>query len=127
MSQYQAGVCNIGPSEVARRRQVAYLGGALYISFVAFAILKNFSSVTTIAALFPALVFSVGFIQSRRKFCLAYGLMGSFNFQKLGSLTQVEDRISLKADRSTALSILAQSLGLALLLACVAIALNITL
>ena len=127
MSQYQAGVCNIGPSEVARRRQVAYLGGALYISFVAVAILKNFSSVTTIAALFPALIFSVGFIQSRRKFCLAYGLMGSFNFQKLGSLTQVEDRISLKADRSTALSILAQSLGLALLLACVAIALNITL
>ena len=127
MSQYQAGVCNIGPSEVARRRQVAYLGGALYISFVAFAILKNFSSVTTIATLFPALIFSVGFIQSRRKFCLAYGLMGSFNFQKLGSLTQVEDRISLKADRSTALSILAQSLGLALLLACVAIALNITL
>ena len=127
MSQYQAGVCNIGPSEVARRRQVAYLGGALYICFVAVAILKNFSSVTTIAALFPALIFSVGFIQSRRKFCLAYGLMGSFNFQKLGSLTQVEDQISLKADRSTALSILAQSLGLALLLACVAIALNITL
>jgi hypothetical protein len=127
VSQYQAGVCNIGPSEVARRRQVAYLGGALYISFVAVAILENFSSVTTIAALFPALIFSVGFIQSRRKFCLAYGLMGSFNFQKLGSLTQVEDRISLKADRSTALSILAQSLGLALLLACVAIALNITL
>jgi hypothetical protein len=127
VSQYEAGVCNIGPSEVARRRQVAYLGGALYISFVAVAIFKNFSSVSTIAALFPALIFSVGLIQSRRKFCLAYGLMGSFNFAKLGSLTQVEDQMSLKADRSTALSILAQSLGLALLLACVAIALNITL
>ena len=127
MSQYEAGVCNIGPSEVARRRQVAYLGGALYALFVAVAIFKNFSSVSTIAALFPALIFSVGFIQSRRKFCLAYGLMGSFNFAKLGSLTQVQDQMSLKADRSTALSILAQSLGLALLLACVAIALNITL
>ena len=103
MSQYEAGVCNIGPSEVARRRQVAYLGGALYALFVAVAIFKNFSSVTTISALFPALIFSVGFIQSRRKFCLAYGLMGSFNFAKLGSLTQVQDQMSLKADRSTAL------------------------
>lgn len=127
MSQYQAGVCNIGPSEVARRRQVAYLGGALYISFLAFAILKDFSSVTTLTALFPAIIFSVGFIQSRRKFCLAYGLMGSFNFQKLGSLTQVEDQISLKADRSTAISILTQALGLALLLTSLAIALSIIL
>lgn len=127
MSQYQAGVCNIGPSEVARRRQVAYLGGALYIFFIAFAILKDFSSVTTVTALFPAIIFSVGFIQSRRKFCLAYGLMGSFNFQKLGSLTQVEDQISLKADRSTAISILTQALGLALLLTSLAIALNIIL
>ena len=127
MSQYQAGVCNIGPSEVARRRQVAYLGGALYISFLAFAILKDFSSVTTVTALFPAIIFSVGFIQSRRKFCLAYGLMGSFNFAKLGSLTQVEDQISLKADRSTAISILTQSLGLALLLTSLAIVLNIVL
>ena len=127
MSQYQAGVCNIGPSEVARRRQVAYLGGALYIFFIAFAILRDFSSVTTVTALFPAIIFSVGFIQSRRKFCLAYGLMGSFNFQKLGSLTQVEDQISLKADRSTAISILTQALGLALLLTSLAIALNIIL
>ena len=127
MSQYEAGVCNIGASEVARRRQVAYLGGALYTFFLALAIIQDFSSVTTIAALIPAILFSVGFIQSRRKFCLAYGLMGSFNFQKLGSLTQVEDQISLKADRSTALSILAQSVGLALLLTCIAIALNIAL
>jgi hypothetical protein len=127
VSQYQAGVCNIGLSEVARRRQVAYLGGALYISFLAFAILRDFSSITTVTALFPAIIFSVGFIQSRRKFCLAYGLMGSFNFQKLGSLTQVEDQISLKADRSTAISILVQSLGLALLLTSLAITLNIIL
>jgi hypothetical protein len=127
VSQYQAGVCNIGLSEVARRRQVAYLGGALYISFLAFAILRDFSSITTVTALFPAIIFSVGFIQSRRKFCLAYGLMGSFNFQKLGSLTQVEDQISLKADRSTAISILTQALGLALLLTSLAIALNIIL
>lgn len=127
MSQYQAGICNIGDAEVARRKQVAYLGGALYISFLAVAILKNFSSVITIAVIFPALIFSVGFIQSRRKFCLAYGLMGSFNFAKLGSLTQVEDQISLKADRSTAISILTQALGLALILTSLAMALNIIL
>ena len=125
MSQYQAGVCNIGEAEVAKRRQVSYFGGFLYLSFVSSALLRDFTTASTISAIFPAMIFAVGFIQSRRKFCLAYGLMGSFNFQKLGTLTHVEDRDSLKADRKTAISILTQSLVLALLLTALAMTLNI--
>jgi hypothetical protein len=50
--------------------------------------------------------------------------MGTFNFAKIGTLTRVEDRDSLKADRSTAISILLQALGLALLLTSIALALT---
>ena len=59
------------------------------------------------------MVFAIGFVQSRKKFCLAYGLMGTFNFGKLGQISKVSDPVSKKADRKTALSILAQSILLA--------------
>ena len=64
----------------------------------------------------PALVFSVGFVQSRKKFCLAYGFAGTFNFGKLGQLSRVANAAERKADRITALKILAQSALLALVI-----------
>ena len=63
---------------------------------------------------FPLMVFAIGFIQSRKKFCLAYGFMGTFNFGKLGQISRVSDPVAKKADRKTALTILAQSVFLAL-------------
>jgi hypothetical protein len=64
----------------------------------------------------PLMVFSIGFIQSRRKFCLAYGFMGTFNLGKLGDLSRVQSPEDRKADRKTALSILLQASALALAL-----------
>ncbi len=63
---------------------------------------------------FPLMVFAIGFIQSHKKFCLAYGFMGTFNFGKLGQISRVSDPVAKKADRKTALTILAQSIALAL-------------
>jgi len=62
------------------------------------------------------MVFSVGFIQSRKKFCLAYDFMGTFNLGKLGDISRVQSPEDRRADRKTALSILAQSALLALVL-----------
>ena len=115
-TQYQPGLCNIGGAEVARRKQVAQFGGALYLIFSLIFIIKNYSLSLTAVIFLPAMIFAVGFIQSRRKFCLAFGLMGTFNFQRVGTLTKIEDRESLAADRRTALTILLQALGLALAL-----------
>jgi hypothetical protein len=67
-----------------------------------------------ISLFFPLMVFAIGFIQSRKKFCLAYGFMGTFNFGKLGQISRVSDPVAKKADRKTALTILAQSVLLAL-------------
>ena len=113
VEQYQPGVCNIGGPEVAKRKQVAYFGGLLFVIYAVAVFVKDF---TPIFSLVPALIFSIGFIQSRKKFCLAYGLLGTFNFQNIGTLSKVMDRQALAADRRTALGIILQSIGLALIL-----------
>jgi hypothetical protein len=59
------------------------------------------------------MIFAVGFIQARKKFCLAYGLAGTFNFGKLGSISKVQNEEDKKADRKTAINILIQSAALA--------------
>ena len=116
MDTYQAGVCNIGGAEVARRRQVAILGGVLFLALALYSIIQNFSPIATLVLIAPASIFAIGFVQSRKRFCLAYGLMGTFNFQKLGSITKVEDKAALAADRKMAFQIIVQSMGLALIL-----------
>ena len=59
------------------------------------------------------MVFSIGWIQSRKKFCLAYGFMGVFNFGKAGAAQKVRSKEERSADRATALSILTQGIVLA--------------
>ena len=124
MDTYQAGVCNIGGAEVARRRQVAIIGGVTYLALALYTIIANFSPLASLFLLVPASVFAIGFVQSRKRFCLAYGLMGTFNFQKLGSITKVEDKAALEADRKMALRIIVQSLGIAFILTAFVILIN---
>jgi hypothetical protein len=124
LDTYQAGVCNIGGAEVARRRQVAILGGVLYLALALYAVIQNFSPAASLVLLAPASIFAIGFVQSRKRFCLAYGLMGTFNFQKLGSVTKIEDKAALAADRKTALQIIVQSLGIALILTALIVVIN---
>jgi hypothetical protein len=124
LDTYQAGVCNIGGAEVARRRQVAILGGVLYLALALYAVIQNFSPAASLVLLAPASIFAIGFVQSRKRFCLAYGLMGTFNFQKLGSVTKIEDKTALAADRKTALQIIVQSLGIAFILTALIVVIN---
>ena len=112
--EYVAGSCNIGKGEI-RQRQVVALVGLVLVIVTTFGLIASESAKSArLGVLLPALVFSVGFIQSRRKFCLAYGFMGTFNFGPLGKLSKVATPEDRKADRKTALSILVQALSLAL-------------
>ena len=115
-SEYVAGSCNIGKGEIRRRQLVALFGIFLTISSATALLATDQSRSSRISIFVPALVFSVGFVQSRSKFCLAYGLAGTFNFERLGKIsrvTSVEDR---KADRKTAIVILLKSAALAALI-----------
>ena len=111
--QYIPGSCNIGKGEVRRRQLVALVG-----LFFSISTLFAFSTVDTPAQVrlgifFPLMVASVGFVQSRSKFCLAYGFAGTFNVGKMGDIKRVASKEDRAADRKTALVILGKSFLLA--------------
>jgi hypothetical protein len=113
--EYIPGTCNIGKGEVRKRQLVALVG--LFFSVTT---LLAFSTVETPTAarlgiFFPLMVASVGFVQSRSKFCLAYGFAGTFNVGKMGDIKRVSSKEDRAADRRTALVILGKSFLLAAL------------
>ena len=112
---YIPGTCNIGKGEIRRRQLVAIVG-----LFFSISTLLTFNTVDAPTAIrlgifFPLMVASVGFVQSRSKFCLAYGLAGTFNVGKMGDIKRVASKEDRAADRATALKILGKSFFLALI------------
>ncbi len=77
--QYIPGSCNIGKGEVRRRQLVALVG--LFFSISTLLAFNTVDAPTEVrlGIFFPLMVASVGFVQSRSKFCLAYGFAGTFN------------------------------------------------
>ena len=108
-AQYIPGSCNIGKGEIRQRQIVALIGLAISISSLIALISTEAPRGARLGIFIPLAVASIGWVQSRKKFCLAYGFMGTFNFGKLGQLSKVADSASRAADRKTALSILIQS------------------
>ncbi len=112
-SAYVPGTCNIGQGEVKRRQAVAIFGLILIVISAAGILATDQDRGARLSIFIPALIFSIGFVQSRKKFCLAYGLAGTFNFGKLGQISKVQSPEDKKADRKTAVFILFQSIALA--------------
>ena len=115
-ADYIPGACNIGKGEIRRRQVVALIGLVLSISSLVTLVSTNAPRGARLGIFIPLAVASIGWVQSRKKFCLAYGFMGTFNFGKLGQLSRVADSASRAADRKTALSILIQAGAYAALL-----------
>ena len=120
---YIAGSCNIGKGEIRRRKFVALIGAAITLTTATTLFITDQSRVARLSIFIPAIIFAIGFVQSRKKFCLAYGLAGTFNFGGLGDVKRVQSEEDRKADRKTALSILAQSAMLAVAITAVVFAL----
>ena len=111
--EYIPGSCNIGKGEIRRRQLVALIGLVSSFLMVLFFSVTDAPVEIRLGIFFPLLVASVGFVQSRSKFCLAYGFAGTFNIGKLGDIKRVASKEDRKADRVTALKILGKSLLLA--------------
>lgn len=111
---YIPGTCNLGKAEVRSRQIVALVGLVATLILATGLIASSAPQASGLTLFAPLMVFAVGFIQSRRKFCLAYGLAGTFNLGKLGQISKVANPEDKAADRKTALSILAQATVLAL-------------
>ena len=110
---YVPGTCNLGKDEIRRRQVVALIGAVLTIISFSGLVVTDTANFARWSLFAPLMIFSVGFIQSRKKFCLAYGLMGTFNLGKLGDISRVQSAEDRKADRKTALPIFIQSALLA--------------
>ena len=113
--QYIPGSCNIGKGEVRRRQIVALVGLFFSISTLLTFNTVNAPTEIRLGIFFPLMVASVGFVQSRSKFCLAYGFAGTFNVGKMGDIKRVASKEDRAADRKTALVILGKSFILAAL------------
>lgn len=115
--EYVAGACNIGPEEITRRKRAAAAGLAATLLFGAALLAggapSGFGPRLLIAL--PLTGAAIGWIQARRRFCLAYGLAGTFNLEKIGNMSRVAGASALAADRRTALIIAGQGLSVGLL------------
>ncbi len=109
MSNYVAGSCNIGQAEIHQRYRVAIIGFLIYVALGAYFVVNNAPTSDRLFLFLPAMAASVGFVQARKKFCLAYGYMGVFNFGKTGQTSAVKDPAALAADRKYATKVLLQS------------------
>ncbi len=112
---YLPGKCNIGIREIRRRQLIGGIGLFLTISTI-FGFANHHSSrMARFSTFLPALVMSIGYLQARKKFCLAFGLSGLFNFGKLGSTKRVASIDDRKIDRDAAIRLLIQSAAMAAL------------
>lgn len=88
---------------------VAAIGFVLSLSALTTFITTDVPRSVRLGIFIPLFVMAIGWVQSRKKFCLAYGFTGTFNFGKLGNISRVADPIARAADRRTAVIIFAQS------------------
>jgi hypothetical protein len=111
---YAPGACNIGPDEIARRRKAAVAGlvASVVLAVVLVALGSPQGGTERLLVALPLTGAAIGWIQARRRFCMAYGLAGTFNLGKIGEMSRVSDQVALAADRRTALIIAAQGLAI---------------
>lgn len=116
---YIPGTCNLGKAEIKRRQTSAFV--ALFFTALGFLAIEMANAPTWSRwfLFVPLMGFALGFIQSRKKFCLAFGLMGTFNLGKLGEISRVQSPEDRRADRRTAMKILLQSKLLSLVITAV--------
>ena len=111
---YIAGVCNIGKAEVRQRLITSFIGLGFALAGASWLLSTDAPRAARWSLLFPLLVWAVGLVQARRRFCVAYGILGTFNFGKLGTVSRVSDPDFRRADRITVLKLGGLSLAYAL-------------
>ena len=114
--EYVAGACNIGPEEITRRKRAAAAGFvATLLLAVALVVLGTPSGLgPRLLIALPLTGAAIGWIQAQRRFCMAYGLAGTFNLGKIGEMSRVTNSAALAADRRTALVIAVQGVAVGL-------------
>lgn len=109
-NEYIPGVCNIGRSEIQRRKLIGWSALGATLLLWAFFVVFKVAPTWRLLLFFPATIAAIGFLQAAWHFCARFGLGGVFNFgPNVGStdtVAQAEDR---RRDRRKALQIIGLS------------------
>ena len=111
---YQAGTCNIGPAEIARRRRAGHSGAIAAVALLAVLTLTDAPPAARLLVALPAAAAAAGYLQATLRFCAAYGFRGLFNFGALGRVMNVADVHQAAQDRARALQIALAAVGIGL-------------
>jgi hypothetical protein len=104
-SDYQPGVCNIGPLEIHRRRLAGHVGLIVSVALLAALVMTGAPPVTRLLILVPAAISASGYIQARMRFCAAFGSAGIVNFGGAGDAVSVADAKARATDRRRSIRI----------------------
>lgn len=97
--QYVAGVCNIGPEEIARRRNFGWMGLAVTVGVLAVLVWTDADRWWGLLLFLPAGASASGFLQAQFRFCSGFSREGVFNFGQVGETHEVTDDESRAKDR----------------------------
>jgi hypothetical protein len=114
-TDYRAGVCNIGPAEIASRRLFGHIGLAMTVLAFIVLVAIHAPPLARLLLALPAAGAATGYLQAHFKFCVAFGSAGVFNFGRPGRTERVVDPVSRARDRARALQLAAMAafIGLA--------------
>jgi hypothetical protein len=120
-ADYQPGVCNIGPAEIARRRRAGHVGLIATVVLFAALLVVGAPPIARLLLIVPAAVAASGYLQAWFKFCAGFGSRGVFNFGDVGPTEQVVDEAARWADRAraTRIGLMSFAIGVAVGLAAV--------
>lgn len=112
--KYIPGVCNIGPEEIRRRRDWALVSLVITVIEIILLIMIDVSHLWRLTLFIPASSLGIGFEQWYLKFCVAFGLKGVFNFEKIGKTFSIEQKENLDNDRKKARKMILAGIGFGL-------------
>ena len=124
-ADYEPGVCNIGPAEIARRRRAGHIGLAASLALFVVLVAIDAPNLTRLLIAIPAVIAASGYIQARLKFCAGFGSRGVFNFGEVGPMERVAGEADRARDRAKARQIGGASIAIGLAAGVIAAALPI--
>jgi hypothetical protein len=122
-TEYEPGICNIGPAEVARRLRAGHVGLMATLGLYSGLTMIGAPRLARLLVALPAAGAASGYLQARLQFCAGFGSRGVFNFGPLGQTKLVADADARARDRSRATQIGLASLGIGVAAGVVAVVL----
>ena len=120
LSKYIPGVCNIGPAEIAIRKQAGWIGLSVTIVLWALFIWLDAPRIWRLALFIPTVISATGFLQAYMRFCVHFGFFGLFNFGKTGRTDNITQQEFRAKDLHKAWQIVAYSVLIGLAVALIA-------